>query len=194
MDDTTGLRIVGLDISLTSTGMSDGRTHLVAQTRPDDLLEYRMDRVVTHAMAFVYGTGDWDREADLVVIEAGAFSRGSQSQAAEVLSALRFMVRHRLWKAGFPFAMVSPTALKLYTTGSGRATKAQMAAAVRDRHGIDLSKVLVKDGRYDMADAIGLSAMGYAHAGLVPPFPVLGPPAPRASLLSMKWPNQINDN
>ena len=96
------------------------------------------------------------------------------------------MVRRELWLMGIPFAMISPTSLKLYTTGYGKATKLQMVEAIRARHGLDLSGVLVKDGRYDIADAVALTAMGRAWIGQ--PLPIEGPPPPRQPLLAVKWP------
>jgi Holliday junction resolvasome RuvABC endonuclease subunit len=179
------MRVVGLDVSLTSTGMSDGQSHRVTQTSPDDQLEYRMDRITRRAREFANGDGVGSC-AGLAVIEAGAFSRGAQSAAAEHLSALRFMVRRELWHMGIPFAMVSPTCLKLYTTGYGKATKLQMVEAVKARHGLDLTGVMVKHGRYDMADAMALAAMGRAWIGQ--PLPTEGPPPPRQPLLAVKWP------
>lgn len=180
-------RVVGLDLSLTSTGMSDGREQQVTQTAPDHCLEHRLDRIVTRARRFAMGAEDWSRKADLVVIEAGAFSRGAQSAAAEQLSALRLMVRHAMWQLDIPFAMVPPTTLKLYSAGHGKAKKADMVRALGIRHGLDLSAVKVKDGRYDMADAFALAAMGYAWAHR--PLLTLGPPPPRASLLAVPWPS-----
>lgn len=182
-----GYRVVGMDLSITSAGMSDGREQQVTQTAPDRCLEHRLDRIVTRARRFAMGTADWPKEADLVVIEAGAFSRGAQSAAAEQLSALRLMVRHAMWQLDIPFAMVSPTTLKLYTAGYGKATKQQMVQAVATRHLLDLSGVMVKDGRYDMADAFALAAMGYAWANK--PLTTMGPPPPRASLMSVPWPS-----
>ena len=179
------LRVVGLDVSLTSTGMSDGTAHRVTQPAVDDPLEQRMIRIVDASLSFVLGHGPVVT-ADLVVIEAGAFSRAGQSQGAEVLSALRYMVRCNLFGHGVPFAMVTPTGLKAYTTGRGQATKPQMVQAMKDRHGIDFTGVKVKDGRYDLADGAALAAMGYAHLGQ--PLPTGGPPAPLASLLAVKWP------
>lgn len=183
----TGFRVVGLDLSLTSSGMSDGRQHSVVQTTSDCSLEYRLHQIVQRTRRFVIETADWPQEAGLVVIEAGAFSRGAQSAAAEHLAALRIMVRHAMWCLEVPFAMVTPTGLKAYTTGHGQATKQRMVAAVAERHGVDLSSVKVKDGRYDMADAFALAAMGYAWAGR--PLTTEGPPAPHASMLAVQWPS-----
>lgn len=183
-------RVVGLDLSLTSSGMSDGVYHRAVQTHPGGQLEERMGAVVTRSMMFVRGDRLDAPYADLVVIEGGAFSRGAQSKGAEVLSALRFMVRYSLWDVRVPFAMVTPTGLKLYTSGTGTATKARMVQAVRERHDIDLSHIKVKDGRYDMADACALAAMGYARLGQ--PMPTEGPPPPRASLNAVAWPDNID--
>jgi Holliday junction resolvasome RuvABC endonuclease subunit len=180
-------RVVGLDLSVTSTGMSDGLNHEVVQPPPDMTIERRLNRVADRVGSFVAGFGG-GTPADLVVIEAGAFSRGAQSVSAEWLAALRYHVRIGLWRMGIPFAMVPPTTLKAYTTGSGKATKKQMVDAVRARHDIDLSGRLVKDGRYDVADAVALAAMGYAY--LNDPLYTQGPPPPMRSLLAVKWPDR----
>lgn len=201
------LRVIGLDLSLTSTGLSDGQSVHVIQTYPGEPLEARLDRLVRGVVSFALSPTQWtDRHpqgmlADLAVIEAGAFSRGAQSGAAEILSALRIMVRHRLWRLDVPFAMVAPTTLKLYAAGSGKATKREMAAALYGRHGLDLQPVKVKDGRYDMADAFALAAMGrdrvgqpigwigsvpqQAHGGILP--------VTRSSLDAVVWPDLVND-
>lgn len=190
MNQDTGpqhFRVVGLDLSVTSTGMSDGVNHRVTQTPADMPIDCRMHRIADRAGSFVAGSCDFE-PADLVVIEAGAFSRGAQSEAAEWLSALRYLVRVRLWSDGIPFAMVGPTVLKAYTAGHGKASKPDMVSAVKARHGIDLSGVKVKDGRYDLADAVALAAMGYAW--LNDPLYTTGPPTPMRSLLAVKWPDE----
>jgi Holliday junction resolvasome RuvABC endonuclease subunit len=193
-------RVIGLDISLTSTGVSDGQSAHAIQTSSDDRLEARMDHIVRGVVAFALSPTQWTdtmpqgRIADLAVIEAGAFSRGAQSEAAEILSALRFMVRHRLWRLGIPYAMVAPSTLKLYTTGYGKATKQQMVAAVDERHRAGLADVKVKDGRYDRADALALAAMGYDRVAwpLPPHFPA--PPPHRDSLDAVVWPDLLSDD
>lgn len=165
------LRVIGLDISLTSTGMSDGVTHQVVQTGTQEVLEARLDRITRGVMSFAVAAplGDGDqpahwrlRPADLAVIEGSAYSRNKQT-GHEELAALRLMIRHRLWRSGIPFAIVTPTSLKAFTTGYGKATKQQMAAVMGSRFAVDWDKVLVKDGRYDQVDAHALAAMGYSH-------------------------------
>ncbi len=178
-------RVVGLDLSLTSTGMSDGYEQRVTQTAPDRCMEERLDRIVQRVGDFVTRCPSFPEPA-LAVVEAGAFSRNMQTSHEE-LAALRHLVRLMLWKRGIPFALVPPSTLKLYTAGHGKATKAQMVRAVAARHQLDLSGVLVKDGRYDMADAFALAAMGYAWANR--PLVTVGPPPPRASLMAVPWPS-----
>lgn len=185
------LRVVGLDLSLTSTGMSDGQSVHAVQTAPDQgSLEARMDVILISCMSFVGSPTQWtddhpaDQMADLVVIEGAAF--GARGNAVDQLAGLRMLVRHRLYRMGVPFALVPPTALKAYTTGHGSASKTQMVSALGSRHRVDLKQYKVKDGRYDMADAYALAAMGYAHLGQ--PLLSFGPPAPLKSLLAVKWP------
>lgn len=193
-------RVVGLDISLTSAGVSDGQSAHAIQTSPTERLEARMDRIVRGCVSFALSPTQWTDSqpqgtiADLAVIEAGAFSRGAQSEAAEILSALRFMVRHRLWRLGIPYALVSPTCLKTYTTGYGKASKQDMVAAVDERHRAGLASVMVKDGRYDQADAYALAAMGYDHMGWRLPnyFPAM--PPRHESLAAVKWPELVSDD
>lgn len=194
-------RVIGFDLSLSSSGMSDGQTTRVVQTSPDERLEARLDRQVRGAVSFALspaagGLDDFPQgcNADLAVIEAGAFSRGSQSQAAEILSALRMMVRHRLWRLGIPYAMVSPSTLKAYAAGHGQATKQQMVAAVDERHRAGLADVKVKDGRYDMADALALAAMGYDRVNWPLPVHFPAPPPHRASLDAVVWPELVIDD
>lgn len=194
------MRVIGLDISLASTGVSDGQSAHAIQTSTDEPLEARMDMIVRGCVSFALSPTQWTDEqpqgtrADLAVIEAGAFSRGAQSQAAEILSALRFMVRHRLWRLGIPFAMVTPSTLKLFTTGYGKATKQQMVAAVDERHMTGLASVMVKDGRYDRADAFALAAMGYYHVGQPLPVHIPAPPPHLASLSAVEWPDLLSDD
>ncbi len=187
---TRRLRVVGLDLSLASSGMSDGSRHYAVQTDAGEDVEDRLDQQLAGVRSFVLA----GYEADLVVIEAGAFSRGAQSAAAEYLSALRLMVRHMLWKHAVPFAMVPPSTLKLATTGYGKASKQEMVAAVDERHGTNFRYVMVKDGRYDLADALALAAMGYARVGQPLPCHYPATPVGTKSLAAVKWPPLLSSD
>lgn len=173
----TGIRVVGLDLSLTSTGVSDGRSHHAFQTTNERSIEARLDEQTQNAIGFVLAPSPWmdghhvGMRADVVLIEGSSY--GSRGPGHEELAALRYMVRVRLHRLFIPFAIVPPTTLKLYTAGDGKATKPEMVKAIQDRHGVDLTVHKVKDGRYDMADAYALAALGYARIGQ--PLPTTGP-------------------
>ena len=179
------LRVIGLDLSLTSSGMSDGWAHHVVQTSTSQCMEERLDHIIRSVIRFVVGTGSGD-QADLVVIEAPAFSRTGPGH--DELSALRVMVRHRLWRLGIPFAQVPPTTLKKFTTGSGVASKADMAACVQKNYGLDASDYKVSQGRYDIVDALALAAMGYARVGQP-----IGASEWSQSLDAVTWPELMSD-
>lgn len=121
----------------------------------------------------------------MAVIEGSAFSRNKQT-GHEELAALRLMVRKELWWLGIPFAIVPPSTLKLYVTGYGKATKTQMVKALGERYGLDLKHVKAAHGKYDMADAFALAAMGLHRCGS--PLPSEGPPPVMKSLLAVPWP------
>lgn len=168
----TVVRVVGLDLSLRSTGISDGTqegTHAF-QTDNSQPIERRMHRIRRACMEAAVPTaltasGPSARrpDADLVVIEGSAY--GAKGNAVEQLAALRYEVRVALWSLRIPFAIVSPTRLKVYTTGDGKAGKVKMVNAVVDGYGVPLKLWTVAQGRYDVADAFALAAMGYKHLG-----------------------------
>lgn len=157
MDTSTGGTVIGLDISLTSTGISDGVTADAIQAGPLRG-EARMDYILGEIM---HQAGS---EPRLAVIEGAAFSRLGPGH--DELAGLRWTVRNALWREGFLIAIVPPTTLKKWTTGSGTAGKDDMAAAVASRWGVDFSGTKVGRGRYDMVDAYALAKMGEAfYAG-----------------------------
>lgn len=148
-----GVRALGLDLSLRSTGVASA-LGWCTRIRPGgpgspnrhmcglERLRYIVGRV--RALAVDY---------DLAVIEGAAYARGGQAGHDE-LSALRWMVRDIVDRAGIPIAMVPPTTLKLWATGSGKASKADMIAAAVTLH--PLADVRTDDE----ADALHLADMG----------------------------------
>jgi Holliday junction resolvasome RuvABC endonuclease subunit len=147
-------RVVGLDLSLTSTGASDGTEHRVFKTSSTEVLEVRFDRLIRQCVSFCIS-------AHLVVIEGSAF--GAKGNAKEQLAGLRYAVRTRLHRFGLRFVIVSPTALKAWTTGDGKADKDKMVDAVLYSGWADFSSVPKTHGRYDLADACALAMYGRAH-------------------------------
>jgi crossover junction endodeoxyribonuclease RuvC len=169
--------VIGIDLSLTATGMSDGAsTWLVKSSghKGDDLAE-RHERLATIAARVEDDVRQ--RAAELVVIEQPAFSRTTGHMHDR--SGLWWLVVHRLRVAGFQVVEVAPTALKKYATGKGNANKgAVIDATARRFPDIDTA---ADDNR---CDALWLAAMGLdwiTGAGVVPA-------AQRDGLTKVAWP------
>jgi crossover junction endodeoxyribonuclease RuvC len=141
-------RVIGLDLSLSSTGVACNagwveRIRLAAG--PVDKPFLRLRAIRARVLEFA-NTG-----TDLVVVEGLAISRQTGQH----------LTRAGMWHlvmeavdARTPWIQVSPTALKKYATGRGNAGKDEvLAAAVRRFPHID-----VKGN--DEADALWLAAIG----------------------------------
>ena len=184
---TVKLRVVGIDLSLTSTGVSDGLIHRAFRTSPRTPLEARLEEIRGQVRGFATSL----RVADLAVIEAPAYSRSGPGH--EELAALRGVVRHMLWMRRIPFALVPPSTLKLYTTGYGAASKQDMVKAVDARYGSQMAVQRVCEGRWDMADALALAAMGYDHLGHPLPTATGAYEPHRDSLDAVRWPELLSE-
>lgn len=151
------MRVVGIDPSLTATGVADADGGLLTITsKPDgDTVADRARRLVTiwaHLRPLrLYA-------ARLVVIEGPAFSRQGQA-GVHLRAGLWWHIVTRLHAVGVPVAEVPPTTLKKYATGKGNATKADMRMALYKRAGLDIADD-------NQADAYWLRQMGLTHLGL----------------------------
>ncbi|RPK69042.1 hypothetical protein EES44_07890 [Streptomyces sp. ADI96-15] len=167
-------RVIGLDLSLTCTGVAgEGWTTTIrprAALRSHPRLALILDAVVDHV-----------RGADLVVIEGPSFGGGVRHRH-EDLAGLRVMVRHACWRRGIPYAVVPPSCRALYATGKGSGSKGAVRDEVRQRYGIECDG----PGRYDQADAYVLLAMGLHHLGQ--PLAVV-PDTHRRGLDGCTWPD-----
>lgn len=144
------MRVVGLDLSLSATGVADDDgTRRIQVKLEKNASEYlRVVRLKT----LVTAIGRACKGADLVVTEGYSFA--SQHQAPQ-LGELAGVVKVCLLQWGIPFVIVQPSALKKYATGRGNATKdAVLAAAVRDGSSAETN---------DEADAWWLRHMAIAH-------------------------------
>ncbi|MFV2094856.1 hypothetical protein ACFHW1_05105 [Micromonospora sp. LOL_014] len=168
-------RVVGLDLSLASTGIAVG--HWTFSIKPGDRrdlarLEYLRDAVLAYVI---------DNSPDLVVVEGPSYgsARGAQAGHHE-RAGLWWLVRMAITggAGGWPLAVVPPATLKLYATGKGTADKPAMAVAAYKRLGIEG----VSD---DEVDAAWLRAAGMDHLGH--PLAVM-PAAQRAALDKVTWP------
>lgn len=177
-------RVIGLDISLTSTGVAGaGWTDLI---RPRDRRgEDRLDFIVACVL-------DFCRSANFVAIEGPSYGSALQNGHDE-MAAARWMVRCELRRRNIPYAVVPPDNRTIYATGRARwkgedgrkLTAAQVKGKVRDevarRYGVELEGA----GRYDRADAYVLLAMALDYLGN----PLASVPATHSrALVKVAWP------
>lgn len=165
-------RVMGLDVSLTGTGVatSDG-TVFTIKTRPADG-DRRLLVIEQTLEPFVSGL-DFVLMEDLPIHAKGsgltAFAQG--------------VVRKLLCAYDVPYGTVPPSTLKKYTTGDGGRTcgKPEMRAALEAR-GVHV------DGDDNAVDAMALRLMGLDYIG-TPVFHV--PTEQRASLKHIKLPKGV---
>ena len=174
-------RIVGLDMSLASTGIAvhypDGRlttATIASKGKRDDNLAERRNRIhgIVEKVVEYYGT------TDLIVIEgpAGVAPGGSTWDRA----GLWWAVVSRVGKY-CPVAVVGPTTRAKWATGNGRADKAAVAVAMA-RRAPD-----VELANSDEADALALAWMGAQRLGWRP----VRSQVERACLGVAKWPAEV---
>ena len=179
---TTRPLVIGLDVAMGLSG--------VAGIGWTDHVRCTADSQHERFAAQLDGLASFYRHADYVVIEGAAYSKNNQG--ADALAAMRWMIRHDLWKRNIPYAVITPSKRLTYATGTtvhrdehgarlkGIALKALVRAAVGERYG------LVTEGRakYDEADAYVMLAMGLHHLG----YPLAPVPAPNeAALEGCTW-------
>jgi crossover junction endodeoxyribonuclease RuvC len=169
-------RVVGLDLSLTATGVADnsGAVRIIkTKLTSHDRLRHINDAVLELVCSY-HGDG---RRADLVVVEGPSY--GSQGSSYHQLAGLWWLLTHSLWRAALPYAVVSPQARAKYATGKGNAGKDAVLAAVVRRY----PQVEISDN--NAADAWVLMAMGCDYLG--EPLAEM-PAAHREALAKVAWP------
>lgn len=180
--------VVGIDLSLTSTGLACVDDGAIVQTynvkskgHLKDSLALRGGRLQAIADEVVRWCSEGD--CDLVVIESPSY--GSQHGSQHDRSGLWWMVVSRLRKYGTPVATVSPQGRAKYGTGKGNSPKDEVLAAVIKRYpDVDITG-------NDIADACLLAAMGARYLGQ----PVKGERPSAASLAAMAgaaWPEVMS--
>lgn len=152
------MKVVGLDLSLTGTGIAVAANGDVGCRRfasdPDDGTiagrSLRLRRMVSYLWTLC-------RDADLIVVERPSY--GSTGGKAHDRSGLWWLAVARFTGAGIPVAEVSPATVKVYATGAGRGDKETvLVAVVRRWPHVQLSN-------NDEADALMLCSMGCRHLG-----------------------------
>lgn len=167
--------IVGLDLSLTSTGVCrwqrDGRYDTqVLKSRASVKGHARLFWIMSELRHVTDG-------AKLAVVEGPAY--GAKGSAYHQLAGLWWLVTHQLWLWQIPTAIASPAAVKTYATGKGNAGKdIVLSAVIRRWPGFE--------GGNDEADALVLAALGAEHLGYQT-VPV--PQSHQGALQRVEWPS-----
>ena len=145
-------QVVGLDLSLTGTGVclySSGTIESYTIDTQKRLGMDRIDYIVSKCL-------DAASSCDVIVMEDLALQ--SRNGKAMERAGLAYVLRWRLWKVGKPFILVAPGALKKFVAGKGNAEKDKMILEVYKRFGIEAAD-------NNQADAIGLAYIGAAYLG-----------------------------
>jgi Holliday junction resolvasome RuvABC endonuclease subunit len=161
--------VVGIDLSLTSTGVAacdpdTGAMYAVAVRstgHANDPLTVKAARASAMAADIVAAVDAC--HPFLVVIESAYFNTGATDNSAHRRAGLWWMVVCEL-SGRYPVAEVTPAGLKKFVTGSGSASKEAREMAVASRFGADVLGERVGSAD-DRADAAGLAAMGGYAAG-----------------------------
>lgn len=170
-------RVVGVDLSLTATGIARASTAEPGAPSFDVIKTNlkgmaRLDHI-EHEIAWV--VGDADCHVDLVVLEGYAFGRPNQ---AAHLGELGGVIRHSLWAAGIPYVDVPPANVKKYATGRGNAPKPDIRMEVFKRFGHDIADDNACDAF--VLYAMGLDALGHPLVAM--------PQTHRVALDKVSWP------
>lgn len=174
------LHIVGLDISLTATGVATtmGATTVPTKGRRADDLTTRHHRY-RHICRTVFGLVGIP---DLAVIEGPSYHSVGGSMWDR--GGLWWLIVDGLLDREVPVAVVPPTCRAKYVTGKGNAGKAAVMRAVQHHLG-----AIPEDD--NQADALALRAMGHDWAGQ----PLAAVPSlNRTALLSCQWPEHAEVN
>lgn len=168
-----GVRIIGLDLSLTSTGvcLPDGSTFRIKTRQKDGDRRLLVIRDRVRAALAEHGP-------HLAVVE----DLPVHAMAAGRTGHVHGVVKAELLDAGVAYALVVPATLKSYACDHGSADKSRMAAAAYLAAGVEFAD----DKGGDQCDAWWLRAAGHDAVGQA----LFGmPQAQRDRLRKVEWPN-----
>ena len=154
-------QIIGLDLSLTGTGISvltnlGAKTNVVKTSSKQPM----MDRY-KQILASVLATADVG--TSLYIIEGYSFGSFMKSSSLSNLMELGGIIKYELSLKGAPFYVVPPTVLKKFITGKGNAKKEDMKLALYKKYEFEFETS-------DEADAFALSILGAGIIKLKTPY------------------------
>jgi Holliday junction resolvasome RuvABC endonuclease subunit len=167
-------RILGLDLSLTATGVAwEGGTEVLSfpKLRGFDRIERINSAIWEH-----FGPGKPSEHETVVVIEGYSF--GSIGRAVYDIAELGGVTRYLFHERGLRYVEVPPATLKKFATGKGNAGKDEVLAAAIRRFGFAGSN-------NNEADAWMLFQMG--RAAYCSP-PIVPTDYQREALAKIEWP------
>ncbi|AQW55252.1 hypothetical protein ACIQPP_05375 [Streptomyces violaceusniger] len=176
----TGLRVIGLDLSLRSTGvcLPDGTTYRIKTRQRDG--DRRLVVIRNNIRAALA-----EHRPHLAVLE----DLPMHAKAAGLTAQVHGPVKCELLDAGVKYTTVVPATLKSYACDNGQADKAEMAAAAYLAAGVEFPGDLTPSGKGgDMCDAWWLRAAGHDAYGM-PLFDL--PQAQRDRLSVVEWPSDF---
>ena len=149
---------IGLDLSLTSTGVAIGRATWAIATkglRDEERLIYIRDLILE-------AISDLEPEPDVqFVVFVEGYSFASRNSHAHALGELGGVVRVALYEAAIPYVEVPPTCRAEFATGKGNASKSEVVSAISARTGL----IWDGPGNEDRCDAWILQEIGRTILG-----------------------------
>lgn len=178
-------RVLGLDLSLTGTGIArlgaEG-VELLTTVRPGKRTGHER---IEFILAAIYDAQHL-QDLDLAVIEGPSYGSQGGQRGHHERAGLWWLVTHSLYTIRGACAVVAPKARAKYATGNGNDGKPAVLAAVRERYG-PLVAAIRNDNE---ADALVLAHMGVDHLG---GHLVDVPEINRQALVRADWPSTPAD-
>lgn len=188
------MTVVGLDLSLTSTGMAGANWTRRIQSRAVNGLKEQLHRIRKLALEIEYFANyELFESGDgkcLVVVEGLSFA--SKSSSAHLVTGCWWLVVNHLAESGYLIAVVPPATLKAYALGYiGKRKKGEPVTSIDKGKDAMLQAATRKFANMthnfgnDEADALWLCAMGYER--LKRPL-VEVPESQKRALEKVEWP------
>ena len=177
------MRVTGLDLSLTSTGVAHWNSVGVLVTEAvQPKLTPGPDHDHRRLDCLLHEVGQQTKHTDFAAIEGPSFGSPNKQHA---MGGLWWLVAHGLWRRRIPYVVITPHQRAKYITGKASAGKVEVALAAAKRYpGADFSTD-------DEADALVLAVMAADYLGL--PFVAPVPKAQREVLDHVQWPLEFQD-